>query len=290
MEEVKQTTKIIFAWDLYEQGMPKSHIAKQLGMHRETIHLWISGIQNHATGLTGFLEVYAQAKKGERPKRQVDALLKRRIWAIRDREKNCCGLKIQYFLQKEYGVKPAVSKIYEILEEKYTIKRKWKKNQPRGAVPKAGKAREVVQMDTIDFGGVFAFTGVDIYSREADVYLAPALSAQEGYRFLQLCMQRRFDNFVATIQTDGGSEFEEAFKEHVLEYTSYHRIARPYKKNEQSFIESFNRTVRKECLGWIKYKPTEIPELTGYVEQFLDRYHYHRPHIGLGMKPPLQKP
>ena len=103
-------------------------------------------------------------------------------------------------------------------------------------------------------------------------------------------MHRRFDNFVSTIQTDGGAEFEKTFKDHVLEYTTYHRIARPYKKNEQSFIESFNRTVRKECLGWIKYKPEEIPELTEYVEQFLSRYHYHRPHIGLGMKPPLQKP
>jgi hypothetical protein len=61
------------------------------------------------------------------------------------------------------------------------------------------------------------------------------------------------------------------------------------KKNEQSFIESFNRTVRKECLGWTHYKPEEIPELNGYVQTFLERYHYHRPHIGLGMKPPLKR-
>lgn len=287
--EVKQITKIILAWELFEQRVPKSHIGKQLGAHRETVHLWISGVQNHPEGLSGFLEEYERAKKGERPRRQVDAILKRWIWQIREREKDCCGLKIQYFLEKEHGVKPAISKIYEILEEKYTIKRKWKKNQKRGAVPEASKPREVVQMDTIDFGGVFAFTGVDIYSREADVYLAPKLSAQEGYAFLKRCMQRRFDNFVATIQTDGGSEFEETFKEHVLEYTGYHRVARPYKKNEQSFIESFNRTVRKECLGWIKYKPAEISELNSYVETFLERYHYHRPHIGLGMKPPLEK-
>lgn len=289
MEEVKQTTKIVLAWELFEQDMPKSHIAKQLGVNRETIHLWISNIQRNERGLVGFLDSYERAKKGVRPKRQVDAILKRRIWAIREREKDCCGLKIQYFLEKEHGVKPAVSKIYEILEEKYTIKRKWKKNQKRGEVPEACKPREVVQMDSIDFGGVFAFTGVDIYSREADVYLAPVLSAQEGYTFLKQCMQRRFNNFVATIQTDGGSEFEETFKEHVLEYADFHRVARPYKKNEQSYIESFNRTVRKECLGWIKYKPKEIPELTEYVEEFLSRYHYHRPHIGLGMKPPLQR-
>lgn len=287
--EVKQITKILLAWELYEQEIKKTHIAKQLDVHRETVGEWIKGILQHKEGLTGFLESYENAKKGERIGRQTDAILKRRIWAIREREKQCCGQKIEYFLKQEYGTSPAVSKIYEILSEKYLLRSKWKKNQERGDAPDALRPREVVQMDSIDFGEVFAFTGIDIYSREADVYLAPRLTADNGYTFLRCCMKRRFDNFVETIQTDGGSEFEDVFQEHVLEYASRHRIARPYKKNEQSYIESFNRTVRKECLGWAKYKESEIPELTGYVETFLDRYHYHRPHIGLGMKPPLKR-
>lgn len=285
-----QLTKITLCWELFGKGIPKSHIAKQLELNRETVYLWICGIQNHPEDLMGFLANYQNAKRGERVRRQIDPMIKEWVWRIRKREKDCCGLKIQYFLQKEHGVKPAISKIYEILEEKYTIKRKWKKNVVRGDVPEANRPREVVQMDTVDFGGVFAFTGVDIFSREADIYLAPRLSATQGYMFLKQSMERRFNSFVDTIQTDGGSEFEEDFKDHVLEYSNYHRVARPYKKNEQSYIESFNRTVRKECLGWIKYKPSEIPEMRHYVEEFLDRYHYHRPHIGRGMIPPLERP
>lgn len=287
--EVKQITKIVLVWELFGEGIPKSHIAKQVGVHRETVGEWIKGIVQHQEGLPGFLESYGNAKKGERVGRQTDAILKRRIWDIREREKQCCGQKIEYFMKQEYGISPAVSKIYEILGEKYKLRSKWKKNQERGDAPDAFKPREVVQMDSIDFGEVFAFTGIDICSREADVYLAPRLSADNGYAFLKYCMERRFNNFVEIIQTDGGSEFESVFEDHVLEYANKHRVARPYKKNEQSFIESFNRTVRKECLGWAKYKATEIPELTGYVETFLDRYHYHRPHIGLGMKPPLKR-
>lgn len=286
---MNQLTKITLAWELFEKGIPKTHIAEQLKVHRETIHLWICGIQSNPEGLIGFLEEYQNAKRGERVKRQIDPMIKEWTWMIRKREKDCCGLKIQYFLELEHGVKPAISKIYEILEERYAIKRKWKKNVVRGDVPQAHKPREVVQMDTVDFGGVFAFTGVDIFSREADIYLAPRLSAAQGYIFLKQSMNRRFNSFVDTIQTDGGSEFEEDFKDHVLEFTNYHRVARPYKKNEQAYIESFNRTVRKECLGWIKYKPSEIPEMRRYVEDFLDRYHYHRPHIGRGMKPPLER-
>ncbi|MCL4386784.1 DDE-type integrase/transposase/recombinase [Patescibacteria group bacterium] len=270
---MNQLTKITIAWELFAQQMPKTHIAEQLEVNRETVHLWIIGIENNERGLLGFLDDYAKAKKGKRPKRQVDPILKRRVWMIREREQNCCGQKIQYFLNKEYGVKPAVSKIYEILGEKYKLRSRWKKNQLSGLVPHASRPQEVIQMDTIDFGEVFAFTGVDIFSREADVFLAPQLTGHFGHQFLKQSMQRRFHNFVDIIQTDGGPEFKEEFKEHVLEYTKRHRIAHPYKKNEQSYIESFNRTLRKECLGWIKYKPKEIPELTAYVENFLLRYH-----------------
>jgi hypothetical protein len=222
-------------------------------------------------------------------KRQIDPILKRRVWEIRERELDCCGQKIKYFLEKEYGVSPAVSKIYEILAEKYQLKSKWKKNQARGPVPEASKKREVIQMDSIDFGGIFAFTAVDIFSKEADVILAPELTSFYGAEFLDTCMTRRFNSHSDLIQADGGHEFKDKFKLKVYDYTDRFRVARAYKKNEQSYIESFNRTVRKECLGWSKYQPNQIPHLTQLVDIFLNRYHYHRPHIGLGMKTPLEK-
>ena len=102
-------------------------------------------------------------------------------------------------------------------------------------------------------------------------------------------MVRRFNGHSELIQADGGPEFKDEFKANVHRFSDRYRVARPYKKNEQSYIESFNRTVRKECLGWIKYKASEIPELTNLVDLFLMRYHYHRPHMGLGMKVPLER-
>ena len=104
-------------------------------------------------------------------------------------------------------------------------------------------------------------------------------------------MRRRFNRFVTIVQTDGGSEFEKEFAREVRSYCDQHRIARPYKKSEQSFIESFNRTVRKECLGWKKYKTEDVGQLMLHVEAFLQRYHYHRPHLAFEpMRPPLQTP
>jgi transposase len=265
--------------------MPKSRIAGRLGKHRETIHLWIKGIEKD--GLMPYLDKYRQAKKGQRKKRQVDPIIKRWIWAIREREYDCCGQKIQYFLDLEHGVHLSVPKIYEILAEKYIIRSKWKKNKERGQVPGANRPREVIQMDTIDFGGLFAFTAIDIFSKEADILVAPELTAKFGCKFLLQSMERRFGGHVHLLQTDGGPEFKAEFTRNALLFCDHHRVSRPYRKNEQSYIESFNRTVRKECLGWQKYCSDDLDECTQMVESFIKRYHYHRPHMSLNMSPPL---
>src|SRR3989344_1364458 len=206
--DMKQLTKIMLAWELAEEGILRLHIAERLEIGRATLYRWLDGIAE-AGSLHGFLDIYVNAKKGERAKRKVDGLLKHHIWKIREENRDCCGQKIQYFLKKEYDIDLGVKAIYQILKEKYQLKSKWKKNQKRGAVPKADHPREVVQMDTIDFGEVFAFTSVDIFSKEADILLAPDLTSQSGYQFLKQCMDRRFDRFVELIQTDGGSEFKD---------------------------------------------------------------------------------
>ena len=283
---MEQKTKIVLAWELHGEGLSNSQIAKRLEVNRETANRWIKGIGE--MGLIPFLEQFRASERKPRPSRQVPVSIKQLVWHLREREENCCGQKIAYFLREEHGIDLAVSKIYEVLAEKFIIRSKWRKNKPRGPVPEASCAREVVQMDTVMFGGIFAFTAVDIFSREADVLLRPSLTAEDGRIFLEWCMPRRFEGRVALIQTDGGSEFEGEFAQTVGRYCDRHRIARPYKKNEQAFIESFNRTVRKECLGWSRYKPEQIPKLTEDVEAFLNRYHHHRPHMAFQpMRPPL---
>jgi len=286
---MNQLTKISLVWEMCEQNVPKSHIATKLGLQRETVHIWIARITTNPNGLLGFLDEYSRAKKGPRPKRQVDAILKRWVWSIREREMDCCGQKIRYFLEKEHAVRISVPKIYEILAEKYIIKSKWKKYHKRGPVPVAAHAREVIQMDTVDFGEIFAFTAVDIYLRETDIVLRPSLTSHDGAVFLDTTMRRRFNLHSELIQSDGGPEFKDEFRRKVHKYTDRYRVSAPYKKNEQSYIESFNRTVRKECLGWARYKKKQIKQLTDVVNVFLERYHYHRPHISLGMKPPLER-
>lgn len=285
---MQQITRISLAWELFQEGVPQVHIAKQVDVDRVTVYRWITGIKRIGE-LELFLDQYLLAKKGPRKKRKVDGLLKTRVFSLREKYRQCCGQKIQYFLNRDYGIDLGVKAIYKILQEKYILRSKWKKNQNRGPVPKALKPREVVQMDSLDFGEIFGFTGVDIYSKEADVLLAPELTSQYGYVFLKQAMTRRFNGAVDMIQTDGGPEFKDEFKHHVLEYTRRHRVAHPYRKNEQAYIESFNRSLRKECLGWAKYANRDLPVLIHEVEEYLEYYHKVRPHISRGMRPPLEE-
>lgn len=285
MEEVKQLTKIVLAWELFEQDVPKSHIARQLGVHRETIHLWIMGILNNPEGLSGFLKVYEMAKKGERMKRKIDGLLKARIYRLREENRRCCGIKIKKYLKDEYDITLGITTIYKILGEKYKLRSKWKKNQKRGPVPKAVMPREVVQMDTVDFGEVFAFTGVDIFVKDVAVKLYPTLTSLDGKDFLDHSFKNRFHH-TDLLQADGGPEFKGEFKQSVFIYADRFRVARPYKKNEQSYIESFNRTLRKECLGWGKYKPNDIPAMEKDLKEYLLYYHTKRAHLSLSLKTP----
>jgi len=273
------------SWELYGQGMNKSQIARQLGKHRETIGVWVKNIETY--GLLNFLDRYEQARKGERKRRQVDPSIKRLVWDIREREYECCGQKIQYFLNLEHGIHLSVPKIYEILAEKYVIRSKWKKYKVSGKVPQAEKPREVIQMDTVDFGEIYAFTAIDTFTREVDVLISPNLTAKAGYEFLSQSMARRFGGHVQIVQTDGGPEFKAEFKNSAHLFCDRHRVSKAYRKNEQAYIESFNRTLRKECLGWCKYGIEDLPQCAAMVESFLIRYHYHRPHMGLMMRPPL---
>jgi len=286
MEEVNKITKITLAWELFEAGVNKSHIGNKLEVNRETVRIWVKGIENF--GLNGFLENYLNCKKGEREKRKLDPLIKTWIWNLRDENKDCCGQKIRQYLLDEHKVNLSVKTIYRVLSEKYKLRSKWKKNIARGPVPRASKPREVVQMDTVDFGEVFAFTSVDIFTKEVDVIIRPSLTSFDGLVSLETCMTRRFDSHSNLIQADGGPEFKDEFKKNVLRFADRYRVARPYKKNEQSYIESFNRSLRKECLGWTKYRHKDMPTIENEVMNYLEYYHNKRAHLGLNLKTPKQ--
>ncbi len=272
---------IQYAWELSKAGISPDEIAIKLGKHRATIYRWFAGIR--LKGIQKFLRDYTKAKKGHRH-RKTDPVVKSRIYAIRKEFRDCCGEKIQYWYHKRFGESVGVTTIYRVLGQKYILRSKYKKNTVRGPVPKAEKPRQVIQTDTVDFGELFAFTSIDIHTREAWVVIQNSLDAKAGRRALK--EQFAYFNFTELLQRDGGPEFKAEWGRAARAFCNRIRTARPYRKNEQSYIESFNRTLRKECLGWTKYKKTDIYRVRQKVLQFLDFYNNRRPHLSLNLATP----
>ncbi len=63
---------------------------------------------------------------------------------------------------------------------------------------------------------------------------------------------------------------------HLTIPTIRQQVAKPYRKNEQSYIESFNRSLRKECVGWIKYRTKDLAMVEKEVRDYLNYYHTKR--------------
>ena len=276
-------TRIHVCWNLYRSGVSLEEIPARIGKHRATVYRWIRKIR--IKGMHLFLREYRASKKGHR-QRKTDAVLKDRIYRIREEKRNCCGEKIKYFLECEFGNKISVSTIYRILNEKYELKKRWKGNVKRGAVLKGSKPREVIQVDTVDFGSIYAFTAIDTYTREASVVLKKRLDSKSGEE--ALITQLEFFGKIEGIQRDGGPEFKGHWQEKARVSIEKIRTAKPYRKNEQAFIERFNGILRKECLGHLKYSQKDLLSLQRKVQDFLNYYHYVRPHLSLNMKTPHQ--
>ena len=277
----ESVTAIKICWQLVQSGISPELIPEKVGRHRATVYRWIDGIR--LLGINEFVRRYRAAKTGHRHTK-TDQVMKARIFAIRESKRKCCGEKIQFFLKKGYDEIVSVSTIYRILGEKYQLRSKWKKNMKRGGVLRGTKPREVIQTDTVDFGSVFAFTSIDTFTKEPFVVLKPVLNSEAGAE--ALWEQLAFFGHVDSIQRDGGPEFKGEWDKFARQRIETIRTAKPYKKNEQAFIERFNGILRKECLGYGPYKPEQIPELQKQLDEFMKYYLYERPHLSLNMQTP----
>lgn len=279
METVAQ---IYVAWELRQAGHKAEYIAERVGVHRATVYRWLKGIRQR--GIKGFVRHYRAAKKGRRI-RKTHGHVVQRVLKLRRENRDCCGQKIVYLLSKE-DISLSVSTVYRILNSHLESLRKHTRTAKGQPARKGTRPREVVQMDTVDLDEVYAFTAIDTYTKEAVVVMRPGITAQDG----KAALEKLAGHFgpIHTLQTDGGSEFEKDFTEVVDQYAQEHVIARPYKKNDQAFIECFNGTLRREEFGRTPFKAVDLALAQQRADEFLDYYHQLRPHLALNMLTPAQ--
>ena len=264
------------AWNMYQAKSTISQICEVVSKHRATVYRWLKKIKQ--IGIRAFLKRKASCKH-RRPRSRTPETTIQKIVDIRN-EFGWCGAKIRKELKETHGISIALSTIYRWLHRRFTKAtvgvQKYKKHK---ALVVANNPREVVEHDTVDLGGgVYAYTAIDIFTKEPSVIIGMNLEMSTGAEAFS--RHHAFYGPVVLHQSDGGSEFQTTFRE-AVETVSEHRYSRPYKKNEQSHIENFNKSLRSECFPRGEYQQKDIHKLQKQVDQYTKHYINRRWHMGL---------
>ena len=268
------------AWNMYQAKININQIALSLNKHRATIYRWIKQIK--IRGIKEFLKLKKTAKH-RRQRSCIPEHIIQKIINIRN-EFGWCGAKIKKELKENHQVAVGLSTIYRYLHKRFTKTavgvRRYDKHK---ALVTANGPREVIEHDTVDLGGkknkVYAYTAIDIYTKEPCVVIANNLEMASGAKAFTI--QKQFYGKALLHQSDNGSEFQTSFRLAVELSGSSHRYSRPYKKNEQSHIENFNRSLRNECFPGIEYQEKDIPKLQKMANAYTKHYINRRWHMGL---------
>ena len=268
-------TMFELAWELHLAGLKPEAIGQRVNRDRATIYRWLSQIR--ILGIREFIRKKKESKR-RRQKRKANALVAAKIRSIRE-QTGWCGQKIAKELLENHGLKISIPTIYRVLRQDFKLGAASKPHQYRGEAPKATQPRAVIQHDTVDFGGLFAHTSIDIFTKEPMVVIVDNLSSETGVKAFR--QQKSFYGLAKLHQTDEGSEFKGDYPASVKAAGSRHRFARPYRKNDQAYIESFNRSLRSECLGWVKYRKEEKESVQKMVDDYIHHFVNRRWHMGL---------
>ncbi len=273
---MRTLTQYEVAWNMNQAGSTIDQITTVVGKHRATVYRWLKQIR--LVGIRKFLR-RKDVCKVRRPKAQTPETTIQKIVDIRN-EFGWCGAKIRKELKENYGISLALSTIYRWLHRRFTKAavgvQKYKKHK---ALVTANNPREVVEHDTVDLGGgVYAYTAIDIFTKEPSVVIDINLEMSTGAK--AFAYHNAFYGSVLLHQSDGGSEFQTDFRE-AVEAVSEHRYSRPYKKNEQSHIENFNKSLRSECFPRGEYQQEDVAKLQIQADEFTKHYIHRRWHMGL---------
>lgn len=273
---MRTLTQYEVAWNMSQAGSTIEQITMVIGKHRATVYRWLARIKR--IGIREFLRRKIVCKL-RRPGGQTPEYVIQKIVDIRN-QFGWCGQKIRKELAEMHGIALGLSTIYRWLHKRFTkaavgVKR-YKKHK---ALVTAQAPREVIEHDTVDLGGgVYAYTAIDIFTKEPSVYVATNLEMATGAEAFSY--HHAYYGRTVLHQSDGGSEFQTTFRE-AVEAVAEHRYSRPYKKNEQSHIENFNKALRNECFPRIRYQQQDLTILQKQAEQFTEHYIHRRWHMGL---------
>jgi len=202
--------------------------------------------------------------------RKLRVLLMREGWKV--------GKKLVYRLYREEGLGLRARPKRRRMVCEHT------RQKPRATGPNEVWSLDFVADQLSDGRRFRALTVVDVYTREClAIEVGRGLKGHDVVRVLQRVSQQRGTPRI--LFCDNGSEFTSQ----AMDLWAYHNrvkidFSRPGKPTDNAYIESFNGTLRAECLDahWFG----DLAEACQRIEAWKLEYNASRPHRALGERTP----
>jgi transposase InsO family protein len=277
-----------------------SKTARELNIDRKTVRKWTK----KKRGWYNKLEYVNKKRLPTTPKNiknKISLDTRRLIVHIRE-EYGYDQDKISLILKNQYNINVSGKSIYNIIKKRkpYLISKRKKYRRPHfqdSSHMRPSNTNDVgyVQMDvkyvTPQLSGLpftcYEYGIIDIYSRYKYAWILPTLDTESAIVALRGARQS-LPFKIKFVQTDNGWEFSKRFSEECKRLGIKHYYIHKSTPNENAVIERSFRTDEEEFFFRLKSRPKDINELNILFQKFLHVYNTFRPHIGIGLKTPLQ--
>lgn len=242
-----------------------------------------------AVGVSRSLVRYRSVKPPQEP-------LRRRLRELAASRVSWGYPRLTILLRRE-GWRVNHKRVYRLYrEEGLTLKRKRPKRRksaaPRQVRSEAQAADERWAMDFVHdvlAGGrtIRILTAIDAFTRECVALVAQPQFRGDDVAAILTQAGRERGALPTLISVDNGTEFTSRALDHWAYWNKIQLdFSRPGKPTDNAHIESFNATLRRECLSqhWF----TDLEDARRTLAGWKDDYNKFRPHSSLGQLPPGQ--
>ena len=250
-------------------GVPRRRACRLVGLHRSVFYY--RSVKNPRLELRGRMRELARSRV-RYGYRRLHVLLKREGWSL--------GRNLAYRLYCEEGLQ---------LRSKLPRRRKMGVTRRERFVPRRVNqawSMDFVSDQLVDGRRIRALTIVDVFSREA-------LAIEVGHRMRSENVVEVCNRLVARrgkpkrVFVDNGSEFSGR----MFDLWAYHHgvridFSRPGKPTDNCFIETFNGSLRDECLNVHWFETLEEAKVR--IEAWRRDYNESRPHQALRDQTPVE--
>lgn len=267
---------------LVREGWSTRDVARHFGFTHSAVVKWVARAPSD-----GRMVIPTRSSRPHHHPRELSQEVVNRILALRA-EKSQCAEILHWRLKRE-GMAVSLSSVKRVLKRcglsRFSTWKKWHQYPER---PQPENPGILVEIDTIHVGApqekLYVYTLLDVCSRWAWAHPAPVINTYASLRFVHDAQGAAPFAF-RTVQSDHGPEFSKWFTLRMAERGMTHRHSRVRTPTDNGHLERFNRTLQQECLRRI---PRRLRVWEKEIPEYLHYYNTERPHMGLGMKTPIE--